>query len=367
MRETCGCAMRRGRPGQRWTPRVGVVVGLLTCLALLPACGTRTVSATVAQSLVVPQTPPLALTKAFRGTVKSTVQVSGQVVSLRTARLYFHNGGTVASVSVLDGEAVGKGQVLASLDTGNLPYQILAARLNVQRDRLNLQNMQLSQAPLSSAAAAAAAAIQERQAMLTLAQDEVAWKADRLALAEDEVVAPFAGQVNDVSVAPGDQVNGFQTVMVLSDPSQESFVANINQTTAQELAAGQHAVFTYNASSGSAHQAAVRSVFIPTAAQIAQAETNGLTPPLPSVTLAVQGLRRRPPLGAAFTATITLAQAANVVYVPSDAIRQFNGFTYVDVLHHGTIAEVPVQVGLQGDTTTVVTKGLVAGERVVEP
>jgi RND family efflux transporter MFP subunit len=341
-------------------------VAAAVAMSLLAGCGASAVPA-ASQALIVPQTPPLALTQAFRGTVRSTVQVSGQVVSLETARLYFHNGGTVATVSVVNGQDVRQGQVLASLDTGNLPYQIADARLSVEQAQLNLNNLALSQAAATTAAQAAAAAIARRQAQLSLAQAQISLKADELTLAEDEVVAPFSGVVNNVSIAPGDQVGGFETVMVLSDPRQEAFVADVGQTVAQEMHPGQSAVLAFDATGGGSYRAQVASVSIPTAAQIAQAETNGVTPPLPTVTFSVTGLRSRPLLGATFTATVTLAEAKGVVYVPTDAIRQFNGFTYVDVLRHGDIVEVPVQVGLQGDTTTVVTKGLVAGERVVEP
>lgn len=345
-----------------------LTAGLLVLACALGGCAKAAAGTAGAagSALVVPQTPPLALTMAARGDVRSTVRVSGQVVATRTARLYFHNGGTVAAVAVSDGQAVASGAVLASLDTGSLPDQIASDRLSIERDRLTLQNLLAEPGVPTTLAAADAELLARQQATLTLEQGEVQLKAQELTLAEDEIIAPFSGIVNDVSVASGDSVNGFETVMVVSDPATEQFTATIGQTVAQSLRVGQRAVVTLNATSTSL-PGTVGAIFIPDAAEIAQAEANGATVPLPSVTLAVQGVSARPPLGATFSAQITVAAVSNVVFVPTDAVRQFNGLTYVDVLRNGQIVEKPVQTGLVGDTTTAIVHGLAVGERVVLP
>jgi len=316
--------------------------------------------------------PPAPLTvKVQQGTVLLSAQVAGQVQSTHVQNLYFNNSGRVGDVSVANGQTVSQGQVLASLDTGGLPFNIQSGKLAIQRDQLALEQIQqqdLATPPLNQNQAQEQA-IQMQQAQLALQQDQTNLANDEQQLADDEVIAPFSGVVNDVAINPGDQVGGFQVVMEISDPRSQAFIAQPDSTTAQELSVGVPFTMTMSADNTKTYHGTVAQVIVPTAAQIAAAEQSGNPNgiPVPEAILNITDYTGTPPLGATFSATIVMQEAKNALYLPADAVHQFGGSSYVELYKNGVISDQPVQVGLQGDTDWAITGGVTVGEQVVEP
>lgn len=360
---------RRGRLAPRWKP----VLSWMTAAALvLSGCGllpTEPVSMGNVH-IKLPPPPPLPTVAVQQGTVSLTAQVAGRITSTRVQNLYFHDPGRVASLKVQDGSVVTAGQVLASLYTGTLAYQVQGDALAVSRARLALTQIQQQDQlnPPTTAQEAAAQALQMHQAVLNLRQDELILAQIQHHTAHTEVIAPFSGVVNDVAISPGDVVQAFEVVMDISDPSTQAFIVKLDSTTAQELTVGTPFTLTMTADPKTTLTGRVASISIPTSAEIAAAEQSGNPSGIPSdqATLQVQGLAQQPPLGAAFTAVIRMQQQKHVLYVPSDAVRQFNGTAYVELDHNGVLTEQPVHLGLQGDTTTAIVSGVHVGEKVVE-
>lgn len=76
-----------------------------------------------------------------RGTLTSTVGSTGTVAALTQARLSFSGSGSVAEVKVKAGDAVTKGQDLASLDTTSLALQVSQARSQLSSAEANLAKL----------------------------------------------------------------------------------------------------------------------------------------------------------------------------------------------------------------------------------
>jgi RND family efflux transporter MFP subunit len=55
----------------------------------------------------------------------------------------------------------------------------------------------------------------------------------------------------------------------------------------------------------------------------------------------------------------------DAISVPSGAVLTRNGETYVIVVANETARHVPVEVGVSGETETVITAGLTPGDRIV--
>lgn len=65
------------------------------------------------------------------------------------------------------------------------------------------------------------------------------------------------------------------------------------------------------------------------------------------------------------TANIITATRDNVLTIPSAAVQNQNGGSYVRVMKNGQVSQVPVTVGLSSDTETEITSGLNEGDTVV--
>jgi len=107
---------------------------ILLALVILQACApkTETASPEAASELV-----PVTIMKLSRTSIRPSISVSGQLTTDDETPLSFKTGGLVKSVLVREGDAVQKGQLLATLDLTEIRAQVSQARLafeKAQRD-----------------------------------------------------------------------------------------------------------------------------------------------------------------------------------------------------------------------------------------
>jgi macrolide-specific efflux system membrane fusion protein len=70
-------------------------------------------------------------------------------------------------------------------------------------------------------------------------------------------------------------------------------------------------------------------------------------------------------LGQTTSVQVIVSKAADVLYVPTAAVRTAGGQSSVTVVRNGKQVVTPVQIGVKGDQGTEIKSGLNAGERVV--
>ncbi|MDQ3929393.1 MAG: biotin/lipoyl-binding protein, partial [Chloroflexota bacterium] len=74
-----------------------------------------------------------------RGTIISSVETTGKLEALKSARLSFRTSGRVEQVMAAQGDRVKVGQVLAELDSDGLQRQLREAQAQLQISQLRLQ------------------------------------------------------------------------------------------------------------------------------------------------------------------------------------------------------------------------------------
>lgn len=92
------------------------------------------------------QTPP-GLIKVVRGTVSQEVKVTGTTKPLQEVDLAFEQSGRIARTYVVVGSQVAAGQILASLDQGQLLAQLAEQEASVESEKATLQEMQKGARP----------------------------------------------------------------------------------------------------------------------------------------------------------------------------------------------------------------------------
>ncbi len=131
------------------------IIGVLLVAAVLVVAGiliarNRASAATSAA--------PVQTVTVTQGRIEETIGASGNVAAGKEANLAFGASGTVAQVSVTDGQQVEAGQVLAQLDTTNLQLQVQNAQAALDAAQANLQQAQQPATPEDIASAEAALA-----------------------------------------------------------------------------------------------------------------------------------------------------------------------------------------------------------------
>jgi len=264
----------------------------------------------------------------------------------------------VKSVVAKVGVAAKKGQVLATADTADLQRQLVDATTSWRAAHVQLQIAEttLSSATTTAAIRQARIGVYNAQSGESQAQQTRTNLLNQIAAAT--IKAPIDGIVVAVNVAPG-----------LDAPSGDAIVLNAGslQVTAAvvesdlpNVALGQPAQVTVTAV-GQDLSGAVTSV-----APVATTSSGSNSVVSYAVTVSITDPSGKVRPGMSADVSITTAQAANVLVVPTTALVGANGSYGVRMLDaSGQLVTQPVSVGLVTNTRAEVQSGLSEGETVV--
>ena len=267
---------------------------------------------------------------------------------------------TVATVEVAPGSVVKAGDVLATASTDDLEDQLTIAKTSLASARVQER---LAKATLEDADDSGdTAAI--RQAKIgnygavngrRQAEQEVADLREQIELAT--LVAPIDGTVTSVSAVAGRPLTG--TALTLASSAYE-VTTDVVEGDISEMAVGQPATVTVDAI-GATIQGEVTAI-----AQAASAGSGTSDIVSFPVTVSLTGAPSDLREGMTAEVTIVSASVADVLTVPSAALRGTAGDYRVQVLGaDGVPVAQPVTVGLITESTAEIKEGLEAGQVVV--
>jgi len=233
------------------------------------------------------------------------------------------------------------------LQTGS-PGAVNAAYARVEQARAELDR--LLAGPTQVEIDRAAAAVD--RARIDLDQAQAAWDRTRL-------TAPFDGIVTAVNVEVGTLVAPGVAVVQVTDISPLRLTAQVDEIDVRQVREGMASRVVLDALPDLELPAVVESI-----ALIATNEGGVISY---DVSLRVDNLDPRVRVGMTAEATIVIESRADVLSVPNQYIRldRARGQAFVNVLTaDGTLQEIPVTLGLQGQDASEVIAGLRAGDVV---
>ena len=207
-----------------------------------------------------------------------------------------------------------------------------------------------STTPAVSAAQLAAdqAAIDAAKASLAVAQQQ---------LNQATIVSPYSGVVSSVGLTVGQQATAGSTTTAVDviDPTGHGVTLSVDVTKIPQVKVGDKATVVPD---GSATPLAATVSYV-----AAAPATTGST--AYTVQLAFVSNPTTLRYGIQAAVTITTAQAANALAVPTSAVNHRGALDYVLVPNGSTTKAQPITVGAVGAVYTQVTQGLTAGQKVV--
>ncbi|MFD5434566.1 efflux RND transporter periplasmic adaptor subunit [Kitasatospora sp. NPDC127067] len=404
--------------------RGAVLVNSALGVALLG--GAALVYATVSGSSGPASAKPVARTATVsKGTVLATVSGSGTLVSPTDAAQDFTTGGRLTAVEVAVGDAVKKGQVLATVDTTAAQQQVDAARSALTTAQANLTKAQAGvttttteQLPGATSAASPgagagsggrgaggsstpapqtttitttkvddAAVAQAQQQVATaqtnLANAQTALTGTTLTASVDGTVASVSGKVGDTVGATGSGSSSSSSTkstgggasstsapsgfIVLTNPTGMQVTANFSELDSLKLKKGEAATVTLNAQSDTKLNATVLSVSsLPTSSGSGGAA--GSAAVQYAATLQITGDTSTLRTGLSATVQVITGEADNALSLPTSALSGTGtSRTATLVQPDGASERVTVGVGVEGDSTVQVVSGLKEGDKVELP
>ncbi|WP_263454721.1 efflux RND transporter periplasmic adaptor subunit [Streptomyces sp. LS1784] len=405
--------------------RGAVLVNSALGVALLG--GAALVYATVSGSSGPASAKPAARTATVsKGTVLATVSGTGTLVSPTDAAQDFTTGGRLTAVKVAVGDAVKKGQVLATVDTTAAQQQVDAAQAALTTAQANLTKAQAgvtttTTEPLPGAtsvatpgggagsggggrgaggsstpapqtttitttkvddAAVAQAQQQVSTAQTNLANAQAALAGTTLTASVDGTVASIAGKVGDTvgatasgsSSSSGKSTGGGASstaapsgFIVLTNPTGMQVTANFSELDSLKLKKGEAATVTLNAQSDTKLNATVLSVSsLPSSSGSGGAA--GSSAVQYAATLQLSGDTSTLRTGLSATVQVITGEADNALSLPTSALSGTGtSRTATLVQPDGASERVTVGVGVEGDSTVQVVSGLKEGDKVELP
>ncbi|MFE4976415.1 efflux RND transporter periplasmic adaptor subunit [Kitasatospora sp. NPDC056651] len=399
--------------------RGAVLVNSALGVALLG--GAALVYATVSGSSGPASAKPAARTATVsKGTVLATVSGTGTLVSPTDAAQDFTTGGRLTEVKVAVGDAVKKGQVLATVDTTAAQQQVDAAQAALTTAQANLTKAQTgvtttTTEPLPGATAAAAAgsgggrgaggsstpapqtttitttkvddaAVAQAQqqvstAQTNLANAQAALAGTTLTASVDGTVASISGKVGDTvgATASGSSSSTKSTgtgtssasapsgFIVLTNPTGMQVTANFSELDSLKLKKGEAATVTLNAQSDTKLNATVLSVSsLPSSG--GSGGSAGSAAVQYAATLQLNGDTSTLRTGLSATVQVITGEADNALSLPTSALSGTGASrTATLVQPDGASERVTVGVGVEGDSTVQVVSGLKEGDKVELP
>lgn len=313
---------------------------LLAACLLAPLLGTARAAESTVSALV--QTAPLE-----RGELLRTLRAYGvvQVAGSATLALTFPRPLRVLSVDVHVGQAVRKGQTLATLrqDAGSaLAYtQAQTAVRFAQRELDRVTALQAQQLATQTQVDAARKALADAKAQLQALQQQGANQA------ETRVTAPFDGIVLAVGAAPGDLLAVGSPLLQLGRAGSLQALAGVPPEDAACLQPGQPVRLTAIFDPAQHWTGSIRSI---------GAAINPKTQRL-DVVIALPAQARLPAVGTHVQADMVLGRWRGWV-VPRDAVLQDERGAYVFQDDHGRARRVPVTIAIESGLQTGITGAL---------
>jgi len=397
-----GSAAGRLRNIARVVTPVALGMALSGC-ALLPAGRSAEIAANEPTPTPIPTSViPIKPTYTVKvGEIMRERTFSGRVAPVVEEALFFRVSGRVRSVYVKRNDFVTAGQVIADLEIDDLERELTSTQLNLERAQARLNaaernlEFQIRRAQINLDIAMLqlmnlrterpddnfAISVQSKQVELAeIALEQLNDGVDPLlvndvkraqllveklesAIADGTISAPFDGQLLSVSLTSGRPVNAFDTVVSIADITDLEVKADLISDQMNDLEEGMVVEVSLVGRPGAILKGFVRRLPYP----FGSGGSGAVTEVDKSTRLTIDESAQDAgyELGDLVQVRVQLEHKESVLWLPTQAIRVFDGRRFVVVQDEDVQRRVDVKLGIQTPDRVEVEEGLEEGQIVV--
>jgi multidrug efflux pump subunit AcrA (membrane-fusion protein) len=335
------------------------------------------------------------------GEIVRTTSFSGRVAPVVTHELFFRSGGRVRAIYASRNDTVQAGDVIADLEIDDLERELVSAQLNLERaesrlaeaeadlefDRraaqinVDIARLRLTDLRQREPGDITGLALQQKQVELAelglerlaagvdpLLQNDV----ERAQLALEKlntdidnarIIAPIDGTLLTVSLTVGRPVEPFVPVVVVADTAQLELSSDLTSSQLQELSEGMSVTLKMVGRPGQTLTGTVRRLPYPygTGGGASVQDLDQST----RITVDQSAEEADYALGDLMQVEVELERKENVLWLPPQAIRTFDGRRFVVIQDGDVQRRVDVQAGIQTPDRVEIVEGVEANQVVV--
>ncbi len=180
-------------------------------------------------------------------------------------------------------------------------------------------------------------------------------------IADAQLTAPFDGVLSTLHLSDGRAVNAFKPYAVVADMSQLELSANLSTDVMQNLEVGMAVTAQLASRPGEVYTGTIR--YLPYGLPPDAENKEKTTRIALNVDFEEAGLK----VGDLMRVTIVLKHHEDVLWLPPQAIRTFEGRKFVVVQENGYQQRVDVKIGAESDDRVEIISGLEEGQVVIAP
>lgn len=184
------------------------------------------------------------------------------------------------------------------------------------------------------------------------------------AIADAQIVAPFNGQVLSISLTEGRAVDAFKPVATVADPSALEVSADLVSTQLQDLAEGMPVTVVLVSRPGQEIKGSIRKLPYPYGSGGGSTKVEEQDKST-RVSIDASALSAGFEMGDLARVTVLLERKENVLWLPPQAVRTFEGRKFVVVQDGEAQRRVDVKVGIEGEDRVEIKEGLTLGQVVI--
>lgn len=377
---------------------------LLSSCALLPASQTQQTADEEATPTPIPTaivpTKPTYTVK--RGEIVDQLEFSGRISAITEEDLFFRASGRVRNLFHKRDEFVTEGTVIADLEIDDLERELISVNLELERAQSRLDsaqrelefeqrtaraNMEIAQLQLSELRRKVPVnpgeiAIQEvRVELAQIALERLEAGVDPLlvndvrraelqvqkleaAIEDAQIIAPFDGLLKSVSLVAGQGVEAYKNVAVIADTSSLEVSADLISSQLDGLEEGMPAEVVLVSRPGVVLEGSVRRLPFPYGSGSSGTTVEDLDKST-RISLEQSAEEAGYKDGDLVRVTVELERKDDVLWLPPQALRNFDGRRFAVIQDGDTQRRVDVAVGIQTPEMVEIEEGLEEGQVVV--
>ena len=295
------------------------------------------------------------------GEVLRKLEFTGRVVPVVQEDLFFTVNGRVDEVLVKKGDRVTAGQLISTLESGTSGLDLRRKEIYLEMAKLNQQLTAMNTPKYSKEFDIIMARQSYEVELAQIALDEM-----KAQVEATQILAPFDGTVLSIYLTESTAVEAYKAIVVVAELSELEISADLADKELSELVEGMPVQAWPVSAPGNVTAGALRKLPYPygNATFVNETDKEDKTTRVSlEGTNEVIGLD----LGDLVRVVVVLEVKDNVLWLPPQAIRNFEGRKFVVVKHGEGQRRADVKVGIIGDDRIEILEGLSEGQVVVAP
>ncbi len=187
-------------------------------------------------------------------------------------------------------------------------------------------------------------------------------------LNDARIVAPFDGVILSITLVEGKQVQAYNEVLILADPTDLEISADLQDSEMSEMSEGMSLIAEFINRPGEQLNGIVRRLPYPYSGGGLSDAT--ATDDDKSVRITLDDMdpeKYNYDIGDRLRITIELERVDNALWLPPQAVRTFEGRSFVVAQENGAQRRIDVRLGIRSDDRVEILDGLTDGQIVIAP